>query len=62
MAFSLTKRADGGSDLELFSGAASAIHTIKKEEISEANQQSPTGTVQVYSGPQSFTAEPANGA
>ncbi|KAI4859994.1 hypothetical protein F4820DRAFT_438157 [Hypoxylon rubiginosum] len=56
-AFSLTKRDDGGADLSLFSGNAQAIHTITKDEIVWANQQSPTGTVQVYSGPQNFTAE-----
>ncbi|XXH02958.1 hypothetical protein Hte_009348 [Hypoxylon texense] len=56
-AFSLTKRDDGGADLSLFSGNAQAIHTITKDQIVWANQQSPTGTVQVYSGPQNFTAE-----
>ncbi|KAI0169422.1 hypothetical protein GGR52DRAFT_520687 [Hypoxylon sp. FL1284] len=56
-AFSLTRRTDGGADLKLFSGEAQAVHIIKKEEIIWTNQQSPTGTVQVYSGPQNFTAE-----
>ncbi|KAI1771251.1 hypothetical protein F4818DRAFT_445586 [Hypoxylon cercidicola] len=56
-AFSLTKRDDGGADLSLFSGNAQAIHTISKDEIVWTNQQSPTGTVQIYSGPQNFTAK-----
>ncbi|KAI1760798.1 hypothetical protein GGR53DRAFT_508300 [Hypoxylon sp. FL1150] len=56
-AFSLTKREDGGADLALFLGNAQAVHTITKDQIIWTNQQSPTGTVQVYAGPQNFTAE-----
>ncbi|CAJ2499706.1 Uu.00g025590.m01.CDS01 [Anthostomella pinea] len=58
--FNLTMRADGGADLELWyeprSGASAyGIHGIKAEEIVWANQESPTGIVQVYAGMQNFT-------
>ncbi|KAI1383951.1 uncharacterized protein F4822DRAFT_56348 [Hypoxylon trugodes] len=58
--FNLTKRSDGGADLELWhevapGTSASAVHTIQASEIVWTNQQSPTGTVQVYAGPQNFT-------
>ncbi|OTB02933.1 hypothetical protein M426DRAFT_322178 [Hypoxylon sp. CI-4A] len=58
--FNLTRRAEGGADLELWhemapGSLAYAIHSIKAEEIIWTNQQSPTGTVQTYAGPQNFT-------
>ncbi|KAL7620577.1 hypothetical protein AAE478_009572 [Parahypoxylon ruwenzoriense] len=60
--FNLTKRADGGADLGLFYEAApgalaSAIHSIEPEQIVWTNQQSPTGTVQVYAGPRNFSVD-----
>ncbi|KAI0377593.1 hypothetical protein F5Y04DRAFT_263710 [Hypomontagnella monticulosa] len=60
--FNLTRRADGGSDLGLTyksasKKSASAIHFIPADEIVWANQQSPTGAVQVYVGPQNFTVD-----
>ncbi|KAI8958043.1 hypothetical protein F5Y11DRAFT_54605 [Daldinia sp. FL1419] len=55
--FNLTKREDGGADLELWYQEAYAIHTITKDQIVWTNQQSPTGTVQVYSGPQNFSVK-----
>ncbi|KAI2782510.1 hypothetical protein F4815DRAFT_461719 [Daldinia loculata] len=55
--FNLTKRSDGGADLELWYQEAYAIHTISADQIVWTNQQSPTGTVQVYSGPQNFTVK-----
>ncbi|KAI1465346.1 uncharacterized protein F4812DRAFT_118769 [Daldinia caldariorum] len=55
--FNLTKRSDGGADLELWYQEAYAIHTISADQIVWTNQQSPTGTVQVYAGPQNFTVK-----
>ncbi|KAI1371880.1 hypothetical protein F4677DRAFT_434419 [Hypoxylon crocopeplum] len=60
--FNLTKRADGGADLVLWhetapAAFAHAMHTITTDEIVWTNQQSPTGTVQVYAGPQNFTVK-----
>ncbi|KAI1100833.1 hypothetical protein F4804DRAFT_335871 [Jackrogersella minutella] len=52
--FSLTKRQEGGATLELWHEMTHGIHTIQEKDIVWTNQQSPTGTVQVYSGPQSF--------
>ncbi|KAI1078954.1 hypothetical protein F5B20DRAFT_545665 [Whalleya microplaca] len=60
--FNLTRTEDGGASLELWyeqtpGSFAHAVHPIKSEEIVWSNQQSPTGTVQVYSGPQNFTVK-----
>ncbi|KAK6949082.1 hypothetical protein Daesc_009155 [Daldinia eschscholtzii] len=55
--FNITKRPDGGADLELWYKEAYAIHNISADQIVWTNQQSPTGTVQVYVGPQNFTVK-----
>ncbi|KAI0105832.1 hypothetical protein F4814DRAFT_452213 [Daldinia grandis] len=55
--FSLNKRSDGGADLYLWYQKAFAVHTIFADQIVWTNQQSPTGTVQVYAGPQNFTVQ-----
>ncbi|KAI2616150.1 hypothetical protein GGS26DRAFT_596982 [Hypomontagnella submonticulosa] len=60
--FNLTRRADGGADLGLTyksasKSSASAVHFIPADEIIWTNQQSPTGAVQIYAGPQNFTVD-----
>ncbi|KAI1333853.1 hypothetical protein F5Y15DRAFT_322354 [Xylariaceae sp. FL0016] len=60
--FNLTQAADGGADLELWykqtaGRVAHGVHHIAADEIVWSNQQSPTGQVQVYAGPQNFTVD-----
>ncbi|KAI0006609.1 hypothetical protein F4779DRAFT_595883 [Xylariaceae sp. FL0662B] len=60
--FNLTRREDGGADLQLWYGKVNAsmihaVHPIEPEQIVWSNQQSPTGTVQVYAGPQNFSVK-----
>ncbi|KAK8064500.1 hypothetical protein PG994_007138 [Apiospora phragmitis] len=59
-AFNLTKTSDGGAELRLSYQAepggsfTNGTHKIAPDEIIWINQQSPTGEVQVYVGPQNF--------
>ncbi|KAI1413079.1 hypothetical protein F5Y13DRAFT_198825 [Hypoxylon sp. FL1857] len=60
--FNLTRRADGGAYLQLWHevkpGAfAQGFHVIQANEIVWTNEQSPTGKVQVYLGPENFTVD-----
>ncbi|KAI0473548.1 hypothetical protein GGR56DRAFT_536854 [Xylariaceae sp. FL0804] len=60
--FNLTRAEDGGADLALWYKHASGkvaygVHHIDADDIVYTNQESPTGTVQVYAGPQNFTVQ-----
>ncbi|KAI0023901.1 hypothetical protein F4780DRAFT_29015 [Xylariomycetidae sp. FL0641] len=67
MSFNLTTTEDGGADLMLVYEQSTdvyvvGVHHITKEQIIWTNQQSPTGIVQTYSGPQNFTVATASEA
>ena len=59
-AFNLTKTGDGGAELRLSyqpqpGTSINGTHKILPDQIVWTNQESPTGQVQVYVGPASFT-------